>query len=66
MAARGKCFPRQITLDGLIAFRAGWQQLYPSSLTRQKEQERLRASLRYCHDVLVRMTGGLHDTVGQK
>jgi integrase/recombinase XerD len=50
MASRGKCFPRQITLDDLIAFRAGWQQLYPSSLTRQKAQERLRAFLRYCHD----------------
>jgi integrase len=49
-AARGKLFPNQIDLDGLIEFRSGWEKLYPSSLTRQKVQERLRGFLRYCHE----------------
>lgn len=49
-AARGKLFPNQIDLDGLIEFRSGWEKIYKSSLTRQKVQERLRGFLRYCHE----------------
>jgi len=43
-------FPDQITLESLTEFRATWNDLYPSSITRQKVQERLRAFLRYCHN----------------
>jgi integrase/recombinase XerD len=32
-------------------FRAGWKHLYPSSTTRAKVQERLRAFLRYCYEL---------------
>jgi len=49
LTARGKFFPNQIQMDDLIDFRSGWQSAYPSSLTRQKVQERLRGWLRYCH-----------------
>jgi hypothetical protein len=37
-------------LDDLTEFRAGWKHLYPSSTTRAKVQERLRAFLRYCYE----------------
>jgi integrase/recombinase XerD len=50
MAKRSKFFPREIALDDLTEFRAGWQHLYPSSTTRSKVQERLRAFLRYCYE----------------
>jgi integrase/recombinase XerD len=50
MAKRSKFFPREIALDDLTEFRAGWLHLYPSSTTRSKVQERLRAFLRYCYE----------------
>src|SRR5260370_30588141 len=50
MAKRSKFFPREIALDDLTEFRAGWKHLYPSSTTRAKVQERLRAFLRYCYE----------------
>ncbi len=43
-------FPQEIALDDLTEFRAGWKHLYPSSTTRAKVQERLRAFLRYCYE----------------
>ncbi|WP_353070999.1 tyrosine-type recombinase/integrase [Tunturiibacter gelidoferens] len=50
MEKRSKLFPREIALDDLTEFRAGWLHLYPSSTTRSKVQERLRAFLRYCYE----------------
>ncbi|MGA7853087.1 MAG: tyrosine-type recombinase/integrase, partial [Candidatus Acidiferrales bacterium] len=50
MVARSKFFPADMKLDDLVEFRATWNLLYPSSLTRQKVQERLRGFLRYCHE----------------
>jgi integrase/recombinase XerD len=47
MTRRGIFFPNEITLESLTEFRATWNVLYPSSVTRQKVQERLRAFLRY-------------------
>jgi hypothetical protein len=43
MVKRSKFFPREIALDDLTEFRAGWQHLYPSSTTRARVQEQLRA-----------------------
>jgi integrase/recombinase XerD len=51
MAKRSKFFPREIGQDDLTEFRAGWLDLYPSSTTRAKVQERLRAFLRYCYEL---------------
>jgi integrase/recombinase XerD len=48
MAKRGEFFPHEIGLAALTEFRATWVNLYPSSLTRSKVQERLRGFLRYC------------------
>jgi integrase/recombinase XerD len=50
MTKRSKLFPREIALDDLTEFRAGWRETYPSSTTRSKVQERLRAFLRYCYE----------------
>jgi integrase/recombinase XerD len=50
MAKRSKFFPHEIRLEDLTEFRAGWTHAYPSSLTRSKVQERLRAFLRYCYE----------------
>jgi integrase/recombinase XerD len=50
MAKRSKFFPLEIALDDLTEFRTGWLILYPSSTTRSKVQERLRAFLRYCYE----------------
>jgi integrase/recombinase XerD len=49
-ARHSKFHVRDITLDDLILFRGTWNEKYPSSLTRQKVQERLRSFLRYCYD----------------
>lgn len=48
MASRSVLFPTEIQLHDLTEFRAGWDALYPSSITRAKVQERLRGFLRYC------------------
>jgi integrase/recombinase XerD len=50
MAKRSKFLPVEIELEDLTLFRAGWKHLYPSSTTRAKVQERLRAFLRYCYE----------------
>jgi integrase/recombinase XerD len=50
MAKRSKFFPNEITVGDLTEFRAGWNATYPSSTTRSKVQERLRAFLRYCYN----------------
>jgi integrase/recombinase XerD len=50
MVRRSKFFPHEISLEDLTAFRTGWTSLYPSSTTRAKVQERLRAFLRYCYE----------------
>ncbi len=47
---QSKFFVRDITLDDLIKFRSRWENLYPSSITRQKVQERLKSFLRYCYE----------------
>ena len=47
MAKRGKFFPHEIGLTDLTEFRETWVDLYASSLTRSKVQERLRGFLRY-------------------
>jgi hypothetical protein len=44
-----KFFPHEIGLADLTEFRAGWSEIYPSSMTRSKVQEGLRGFLRYCH-----------------
>jgi integrase/recombinase XerD len=49
MGSRSKFFPHEIGLADLTEFRAGWSEIYPSSMTRSKVQERLRGFLRYCH-----------------
>jgi integrase/recombinase XerD len=51
MARRSRYFPHEIQLEDLTEFRAGWEDLYPSSTTRAKVQERLRAFLRYCYEL---------------
>jgi integrase/recombinase XerD len=50
LAKRSKFLPVEIELEDLTLFRAGWKHLYPSSTTRAKVQERLRAFLRYCYE----------------
>ena len=50
MAKRSRHFPREIRLEDLTEFRATWRAAYPSSTTRAKVQERLRALLRYCYE----------------
>jgi len=47
MAKRSKFLPHEIDLT---VFRAGWEQEYPSSTTRGKVQERLKAFLKYCYN----------------
>ncbi len=51
MSKRGLFFPREISLECLTEFRADWENLYPSSTTRSKVQERLRSLLRYCYEL---------------
>jgi integrase/recombinase XerD len=41
---------RDISLEHLTEYRGKWTEQYPSSTTRQKVQERLKAFLRYCYD----------------
>ncbi|WP_348266518.1 site-specific integrase [Edaphobacter sp. DSM 109919] len=50
MKRRSRYFPSEIRLEDLTEFRAGWDAQYPSSTTRGKVQERLRAFLRYCYE----------------
>lgn len=50
MAKRTRFLPNEIRLEDLTVFRAGWSDAYPSSTTRAKVQERLRAFLRYCFE----------------
>lgn len=50
MVKRSRDFPREIRLEDLTEFRATWKAAYPSSTTRAKVQERLRAFLRYCYE----------------
>jgi integrase/recombinase XerD len=50
MSSAGMLFPHEITRDALTTFRSDWSTLYPSSQTRGKVQERLKAFLRYCYD----------------
>jgi len=47
---RSKFFPKDIDLEMLVLFRETWDDLYPSSLTRQQVQTRLRRFLRFCHN----------------
>lgn len=49
MMKRSRFFPSEMTVEDFVLFRTGWNALYPSSTTRSKVQERLRAFLRYCH-----------------
>jgi len=50
LAQRSHLFPHEITTEDITDFRAGWAKQYPSSATRAKVQERLRAFLRYCYE----------------
>lgn len=50
MTKRSKFFPHEMTVEDFTVFRAGWNETYPSSTTRSKVQERLRAFLRYCYN----------------
>jgi integrase/recombinase XerD len=50
LGQRSKFFPNEIGLADLEEFRSEWEQVYPSSTTRQKVQERLRGFLRYCYE----------------
>jgi integrase/recombinase XerD len=50
MSKRSRLFPHDIRLEDLTEFRAGWGDAYPSSTTRSKVQERLKAFLRYCYE----------------
>jgi integrase/recombinase XerD len=50
MGKRSRYFPHEITLEDLTEYRDGWDDLYPSSTTRAKVQERLRGFLRYCYE----------------
>jgi site-specific recombinase XerD len=47
---RSKFFPTDINLEMLVQYRGTWDDLYPSSLTRQQVQTRLRRFLRFCHN----------------
>jgi integrase len=49
-SGKSKLFVSEITLEGLTEYRANWDELYPSSSTRQQVQTRLRGFLRYCYD----------------
>lgn len=49
MARRSKFLPHEIAADDLTEFRACWAEQYPSSTTRGKVQERLKAFLKYCY-----------------
>jgi len=50
LGRRGRIFPHEIRLEDLIEFRTGWTEMYPSSVTRAKVQERLRGFLRHLRD----------------
>lgn len=50
MEARSKFFPADMTKELLTEYRATWDELYPSSATRQQVQARVRRFLRFCHD----------------
>jgi integrase/recombinase XerD len=50
LGQQAKFHVREISLDDLIKFRATWNDLYPSSTTRQKVQERLKSFLKYCYE----------------
>jgi len=45
---RSKFFPSDINLETLVQYRGTWDDLYPSSLTRQQVKTRLRRFLRFC------------------
>jgi integrase/recombinase XerD len=47
---KSKLFVSEISLEGLTEYRATWDELYPSSATRQQVQTRLRGFLRFCYD----------------
>jgi site-specific recombinase XerD len=47
---RSKFFPSDITKELLTEYRATWDDVYPSSATRQQVQARVRRFLRFCHD----------------
>lgn len=49
MSSRSKFLPHEIAVADLTEFRSDWSELYPSSQTRGKVQERLKAFLRYCY-----------------
>jgi integrase/recombinase XerD len=50
LAKRSKHFPADITQADLTEFRERWDEIYPSSMTQSKVQERLRSFLRYCYE----------------
>ena len=50
MEKRSRFTPQEISLEDLTVYRAGWDDLYPSSTTRAKVQERLRSFLRFCYE----------------
>lgn len=50
MAGRSRYYPADVRLEDLIAYRADWPTLYPSSQTRAMVQTRLRGFLRFCRD----------------
>ncbi len=47
---QSKFFPSEITKELLTEYRATWDDVYPSSATRQQVQARVRRFLRFCHD----------------
>jgi integrase/recombinase XerD len=50
MTKRSLLFPSDIESEDIAVFREGWQDLYPSSTTRSKVQDRLKTFLRYCYE----------------
>jgi integrase/recombinase XerD len=48
--SHSKFFPSEINLETLVQYRGTWDEMYPSSLTRQQVQTRLRRFLRFCHN----------------
>jgi integrase/recombinase XerD len=50
MASRSKFLPHEIGAEDLTEFRKDWPEQYPSSMTRGKVQERLKAFLKYCYN----------------
>ena len=50
MIGRSRFFPHEVSLQDITEFRSDWTEQYPSSTTRAKVQERLRAFLRYCYE----------------